>query len=53
MILSMLTVLAAAPAAADEGMWLFNDPPRQLLKERYGFDATDPWLHHLMRSAVR
>ena len=22
----------------DEGMWLFNDPPTALLKERYGFD---------------
>jgi hypothetical protein len=38
---------------ADEGMWLFNNPPRDLLKQRYDFDATDDWLHHLMRSAVR
>src|SRR5829696_8083231 len=53
MILPVLALWATAPAAADEGMWLFNDPPRQLLKEKYGFEATDPWLHHLMRSAVR
>jgi hypothetical protein len=38
---------------ADEGMWLFNDPPRKLLKEKYGFDATDPWLEHVQKSSVR
>ena len=38
---------------ADEGMWLFNQPPRELLKERYGFDPTDKWLEHLQKSAVR
>src|SRR5262245_56940404 len=40
-------------AIADEGMWLFNEPPRKLLKEKYGFDATDEWLSHLQHSAVR
>jgi hypothetical protein len=34
-------------------MWLFNQPPRQLLRERYQFDATDAWLAHLQRSSVR
>jgi hypothetical protein len=37
----------------DEGMWLFNNPPRKLLKERYGFEPTDEWLTHLQRSSVR
>src|SRR5882672_851488 len=37
----------------DEGMWLFNQPPRKILKERYGFDPTDTWLEHLQKSAVR
>ena len=41
------------PAQADEGMWLFNDPPRELLKAKYDFDATDAWLDHLQQSAVR
>ena len=45
---------AQAPMArGDEGMWLFNQPPRKLLKERYGFDPTDAWLEHLQKSAVR
>ena len=40
-------------AQADEGMWLFNAPPRELLKTKYDFDATDAWLTHLQQSAVR
>src|SRR5438876_10974753 len=40
-------------AHADEGMWLFNDPPRKLLKERHNFDATDAWLEHVQKSSVR
>ena len=38
---------------ADEGMWLFNDPPRKLLKEKYGFEPTDAWLEHIQKSSVR
>ncbi len=38
---------------ADEGMWLFNAPPRELLKIKYDFDPTDAWLTHLQQSAVR
>ena len=34
-------------------MWLFNDPPRKLLKERHGFELTDAWLDHVQRSSVR
>ena len=34
----------AMTAISDEGMWLLNDPPRELLKEKYGFDLTDAWL---------
>src|SRR5262245_28135921 len=38
---------------ADEGMWLLNDPPRALLKERYGFDLTNEWLEHAQKASVR
>ena len=37
----------------DEGMWLFNDPPRKVLKERYGFEPTDAWMEHIQKSSVR
>ena len=40
-------------AVADEGMWLFNYPPKKLLKEKHGFEPTDAWLDHLQQSAVR
>jgi hypothetical protein len=41
------------PLHSDEGMWLFNHPPRKQLKEKYGFDATDAWLDHVQKSSVR
>src|SRR5262245_9793777 len=37
---------------ADEGMWLFSNPPRAQLKA-YGFDPTDKWLEHVRLSSVR
>lgn len=55
----MHSVLLAATAASlptphsDEGMWLYNHPPRQRLQERYGFNPTDAWLEHLQKSSVR
>src|SRR2546421_11595270 len=51
-----LTCVVAAPLTsthADEGMWLFNNPPRKLLKEWSNFDATDAWLEHVQKSSVR
>src|SRR3954454_17201045 len=40
-------------ARADEGMWLLNEPPRRLLKEKYDFDLTDDWLEHARLASVR
>ena len=51
--IAFLSLALALPAAADEGMWLFNQPPRQILRERYQFDATDAWLDHLQKASVR
>jgi len=49
-----LCLVGAGPRLhADEGMWLFNDPPKKLLKQRYGFDVTDAWLEHVQKSSVR
>ena len=48
-----LLTLGASVTDADEGMWLFNHPPRQQLKERYNFDPTDTWLEHVQKSSVR
>lgn len=51
----LLAAAFAAPAAvrADEGMWLLNAPPRQLLEEKYGFNPSAEWLQHVQKSAVR
>ncbi len=38
---------------ADEGMWLYTDPPREQIRAKYGFELTDVWLDHLMKSSVR
>ena len=40
-------------ALSDEGMWLLNDPPRELLKTRYGFELSDDWLKRAMHASVR
>ena len=48
----LLSMNASSPKA-DEGMWLFNNPPRKQLKEKYNFDATDAWLEHVQKSSVR
>ncbi len=37
----------------DEGMWLYNNAPKESLKKKYGFEPTDPWLDHLRLASVR
>lgn len=50
----MMTVtIPAVDLPADEGMWLFNNPPEKLLKDKYQFEATPQWMDHLQRSSVR
>ena len=51
--LAAVFALAAGLACADEGMWLFNRPPRALLKQKYNFEPTDAWLEHVQKSCVR
>ncbi|MCE9530274.1 MAG: S46 family peptidase [Planctomycetes bacterium] len=40
-------------AQSDEGMWLLNEPPREHLKAKYGFDLTDDWLEHARLASIR
>ena len=49
----LLAAALALPARADEGMWLFNNPPRKLLEDKYQLKITDSWLEHLQKSSVR
>ena len=48
-----LGALQPSSARADEGMWLYSNPPAAQLKAKYGFDLTDAWLEHLMKGSVR
>src|SRR5881396_2962117 len=40
-------------ARANEGMWLFNAPPLEQLKQKYDFEPTPQWLEHLQKASVR
>jgi hypothetical protein len=40
-------------ARADEGMWTFNNIPREEIKKKYGFDITDEWLKKVQLASVR
>jgi len=40
-------------ATADEGMWLYNAPPKDRIKAKYGFELTQEWLDHVRLSSVR
>ena len=55
MILGLLgeVLFAVTGLQADEGMWLLNDPPRQLLKKKYDFDLTPAWLEHAQKASIR
>ncbi len=52
-VIVLLLLLVASAAVADEGMWLFNRPPRTILKERYNFDPSQAWLDRLQKASIR
>ena len=53
-LLLLWVILAAATvAAADEGMWLFNHPPTEQVRTKYGFTLTQAWLDHTRLASVR
>ncbi len=45
--------VCSAMAMADEGMWLYNEAPKDKIKTKYGFDVTQQWLDHVRLSSVR
>ena len=49
----VMLVATTVPILADEGMWLFNNPPLKQLKEKYQFEPTPQWLEHLQKASVR
>ena len=53
LILFALSLLCAPFSHADEGMWLFNNPPYKILQDKYHFQPTAAWLDHLQKASVR
>lgn len=49
----LLAMGSTAMLHSDEGMWLYNNPPLKVLKERYNFEPSQEWLDHLRMSSVR
>ena len=47
------TTFFSTVASADEGMWLYNAPPKDRIKAKYGFELTQEWLDHIRLSSVR
>jgi hypothetical protein len=45
--------LLATTAHADEGMWLFNRLPGELLQKRYGFAPDAKWVERIQKASVR
>lgn len=52
-ILLASTFLSSTVGLADEGMWLYNAPPKDAIKAKYGFELTQQWLDHVRLSSVR
>jgi hypothetical protein len=48
-----LSIASPATLHADEGMWPFNNVPRDAIKKKYGFAVTDAWLKRVQLASVR
>ena len=47
------SALVSTPAAADEGMWTFDNLPAEKIKQDYGVTLDQKWLDNVRLSAVR
>jgi Peptidase S46 len=52
-IILILSLTAALPALADEGMWTFDNFPSDAVRKTYGAEITPAWLDHVRLSTVR
>lgn len=52
-VLLSVAFIFSTLATADEGMWLYNAPPKDKIKAKYGFELTQAWLDHVRLSSVR
>jgi len=50
---AMFAIGVAMTVYSDEGMWLFNEPPKDKLKTAHGFEFAEGWLDATMKGNVR
>jgi V8-like Glu-specific endopeptidase len=50
---TLILLLLAAPVFADEGMWTYNNFPKDAVKKAYNFTPDDKWLEHAQLSSAR
>ncbi len=53
LVRALLLLMLSGTALADEGMWTFDNFPKQLVKEKLGVDITDAWLDHARLATTR
>ena len=51
--IAALAALAAFQAAAEEGMWTFDNPPRDAIQQKYGVSLDSAWLDRVREATVR
>ena len=51
--MAALAAVASFAAAADEGMWTYDNPPRAAIAEKYGVTLSDAWLNRAREATVR
>ncbi|HEX8437624.1 S46 family peptidase [Archangium sp.] len=49
----LASLIGAAPALADEGMWTYNNFPAAKVKEKYGFEPTQEWLDKVRLASAK
>jgi len=52
-LLFFATAALSAGAAAEEGMWTFDNPPLRKIESQYHFDPSADWLAHVEHAALR
>ncbi len=50
---TMVLLAMGGTAVADEGMWTFDNFPKQLVREKLGVDVTDQWLDKVRLATTR
>lgn len=46
-------ICPVVPVYSDEGMWLFTNPPREILQKKYNLELSEVWLERIQKASVR